>query len=596
MTILIVFAFLSGIVTILSPCILPVLPIVLSGSVGGKSRPYGVVIGFVASFSIFTLALSHIVRALHLPPDILRITAVVLIVAFGLVMVSSRLRGKIELFASRITSSRRSGSGGMTAAGIPAGAPPRRKNTGFSAGILTGVSLGLVWTPCVGPILASVISLAVTRSVDGGAVLIILAYSLGTAIPMLAVMLGGRGLIHRFPALQNQSDNIQRIFGILMIMVGIGIGFELDRRFQTSVLSIFPNYGSGLTALENIEPVRDAIDARRTGGDGNISENAFSTDVFSLDEQPEQGKLGNYGPAPPLITDGMWFNSAGHTMEDLRGKVVLIDFWTYSCVNCIRTIPHLSSWYEAYRKDGFVIIGVHTPEFAFEQDPDNVRRAIAELGVTWPVVLDNQYVQWEAYRNRFWPAHYFIDTEGRIRYFQFGEGEYDIAEGVIRRLLEEAGNLSSGRAEIKADANLESRTPETYLGYRRSQGFISQPKTVRNRPAEYSPAAEPGNGEWSLQGTWTITAEYITPVETGELEVGFNARNVFLVIEPADEDGLIEVRLDGRPIRNTPDVRNGIIRPDESRLYQLVELDAPERHTLSLTVHGHVRLFAFTFG
>lgn len=585
MLVLLPFAFLSGIVTILSPCILPVLPVVLSGSVGGRSRPFGVITGFVVSFSVFTLILSSLVQALGIPPDTLRVAAVVLIVLFGLVLLVPRLRLGFEMIASRLA-----GAGGG-----------RTGSRGFSGGLLTGFSLGLVWTPCVGPIMASVISLAVTRSVDGGSVFIILAYSLGTALPMLAIMLGGRSLIKRVPFLSRNTAGIQKLFGVLMILVAVSIGLGWDRRFQAAVLNVFPNYGTGLTAFENAEPVREALDARAY----KEAEAQADSSPVRFEQAPSPGSLGDYGPAPEIVTEGPWFNaealgSAAEdgtvSMADLAGKVVLLDFWTYSCINCVRTIPHLRAWYERYRDEGFVIIGVHTPEFAFERNPDNVRAAMQDLSVAWPVVLDNDYTQWRAYNNRYWPAHYFIDAAGQVRYFHFGEGKYEESEDVIRALLEEAGKVRTVRAEARPEADLMSQTAETYLGYGRGRGFASAVEPVPDRPIAYRPARTPANGEWNLDGRWTIAREYIVPDEKGTLKLGFNARDVYLVIEPAGSGGIVTVLVDGKPVSDTADVRGGVLLPRESRLYHLVAEHEPGEHVLSLEVSGELRLFAFTFG
>jgi cytochrome c biogenesis protein CcdA/thiol-disulfide isomerase/thioredoxin len=585
MLVLLPFAFLSGVVTILSPCILPVLPVVLSGSVGGRTRPFGVITGFVVSFSVFTLILSSLVQALSIPPDALRVAAVLLILLFGLVLLVPRLRLGFEMLASRL-------------AGAGRGRTPSK---GFGGGLITGFSLGLVWTPCVGPIMASVISLAITRSVDGGSVFIILAYSLGTAIPMLAIMLGGRSLIKRVPALSKNTAGIQRVFGLLMILVAVSIGLGWDRRFQAAVLSAFPDYGTGLTAFENAEPVREALEARAK----TASALPGGSEPARFETAPENGRLGDYGPAPEIVAGGEWFNTevlgavaadGKITMAELEGKVVLLDFWTYSCINCVRTLPYLRSWYDTYRDDGFVIIGVHTPEFAFERDPGNVRKAMADLGVTWPVVLDNDYAQWQAYNNRYWPAHYFIDAAGRIRYFHFGEGKYEESEDAIRALLAEAGDIRSARAKVVPAAELSSRTAETYLGYGRARGFASAVSPVPNEPVDYRPAGTPANGEWTLDGKWTIAREYIVPEGRGVLELGFHARDVFLVIAPASDRGSITVRVDGKPAEDTVDVRGGVLLPDESRLYHLVAKPEPGEHVLSLEVSGELRLFAFTFG
>lgn len=577
MLLLLIFAFLSGVVTILSPCILPVLPIVLSGSVGGKRRPYGVILGFILSFSIFTLTLSMIVQILNIPADALRIAAVALIILFGLILLIPQFSILFEKAVSRINRRQRK----------------TNQSKGFKGGLIVGFSLGLIWTPCVGPIMASVISLAITQSVDGGAVLIILAYSLGTSIPIFALMKGGRSLIIRFPALSENSLRIRRGFGILMIITGLSIGFGFDRQFQTAILNIFPGYGEGLTFLENSDAVRKAIEDR-TAAAGNMIMNGSETPAF--DKEPENARLGDYGPAPEIVTSGIWFNSEPLTMEELKGKVVIIDFWTYSCINCVRTIPYLQSWYEAYKDDGLVIIGVHSPEFAFERETDNVRKAMDDLGVTWPVVLDNNFSQWQAYKNRYWPAKYFIDAEGTIRYFHFGEGEYETSEKVIRKLLNEAGIKADEKAAQLAETRLESRTAETYLGYKRTKGFISAQPIVQNEYREYSVDSSPENGEWNLTGNWAFTQEYIVSSGNGVLELGFDAKNVFLVIDPGEEAGTMEIEVDGSVPADTEDVRNGVLDLDESRLYRLVDLEKPGKHILKLKVKGKLRLFAFTFG
>lgn len=560
MLILILFAFFSGIVTILSPCILPMLPIVLTGSLGDKRRPYGIVLGFISSFVIFSLTLSWVVNVLNIPGDSLRILAVIFITLFGLIMFIPKLKELFELFISRLNRSKGAGS----------------KSRGFKGGLFIGFTLGIVWTPCVGPIMASVIALAATQTVDLVSVLIIMFYSLGTAIPMFAIILSGRTIIKKVPFLTRNSHKIQRIFGIIMILVGLSIGFDLDRKFQTLVLRVFPNYGSGLTVFENIEPVQKALKNRKT--DANV-EVLLATAI-----EPKNAVLGNYGMAPEFI-----LNSLNIDLETIKGKVTIVDFWTYSCINCIRTIPHLSSWYETYKDYGLEIIGVHTPEFVFESSRKNVDKAIKDLGITWPVILDNSYKQWNSYNNKYWPAKYFIDVNGVIRYFHFGEGEYDISEKVIRKLLIESGVDLSSKATKQPVAKLKSKTPEIYLGYSRSRGFRSNDKLAADKTFLYSSKNNLENGQWSLSGNWLIKDEYIVPKDSGELELNFNAQNVFLVIEPETETGgVIEILLDGKKIEE--------IKPDVSKLYQLVDLKKAGRHNLKLRVKGDLRLFAFTFG
>jgi cytochrome c biogenesis protein CcdA/thiol-disulfide isomerase/thioredoxin len=602
MAVLLGFAFVSGIITILSPCILPVLPIVLAGSAGGgRARPFGVVAGFVVSFTVFTLTLTAIVGALGISADALRFVAVGLIVAFGLVMIVPKLRDRFEIYASKIAS-----LGGGRRSKSPESVAPQSRTSGFLGGLPIGFSLGLVWTPCVGPIMASVISLALTQQVDGGAVFITLAYTLGTAIPMLAVMLGGRALLTRVPFLTRNVARIQKGFGVLMIVVGVGIGFGWDRQFQATLLRVFPNYGAGLTAIENAAPVQQVLERRETPG----TEASAGGGTFSYSERPKNGRLSDFGLAPDIVAKGKWFNTEGVlpldteaslngspplVWDELRGRVVIVDFWTFSCVNCVRTIPYLKRWHDTYKDQGLVIIGVHTPEFEFEKNPNNVARAIADLGVDWPVVLDNDYAQWRSYSNRYWPAHYFIDAEGRVRYFHFGEGAYDASERVIRALLKEAGERVGGRIS-NPKLQFDARTPETYLGYGRARGFTSAVGMAPNKVADYRPSGAPANGEWNLSGQWIVAQEFAVPQSSGALEIGFHARNVFLVIEPEEDGGRIEVQVDGLPVSDTADVKDGILLPDESRLYQLVGLEEPGEHVLHLDVKGKLRLFAFTFG
>jgi cytochrome c biogenesis protein CcdA/thiol-disulfide isomerase/thioredoxin len=605
MIVLLAFAFISGVITILSPCILPVLPIVLSGGVGGgKARPFGILAGFVVSFTVFTLTLSAIVQAIGIPVDTLRIVAVVLIVLFGVVMLVPWLRDRFELLTSRIASR---GSGTAAAGSGAPGARPRR--AGFWGGVVVGLSLGLIWTPCVGPIMASVISLALTQHVDGGSVFITLAYTLGTSIPMLAIMLGGRALLNRVPALTRNAGNIQKGFGVLMILVGVAIGLGWDRQFQATILRAFPNYGTGLTALEKAPPVQSALKTREPVASAGAA--AAAPGVFSAPEvAPENGALGDYGAAPEFVSKGNWFNTEGLspatgqmaqgvsmplTLGALRGKVVVVDFWTYSCVNCVRTLPYLRAWYDAYRDKGLVIIGVHTPEFEFEKKTQNVAKAIRELGVTWPVVQDNDYLQWSAYNNQYWPAHYFIDAKGKVRYFHFGEGAYDVSEKVIQALLKEAG-ASVGDIVSRPAPQLDSQTPETYLGYDRGRGFASAEHPVADKPVEYTAPGAPENGQWTLAGKWTIAPQYVVPDSSGTLQLGFNAKNVYLVMEPEGAGGRVSVFMDERPGADTSDMHGGSFRPSESRMYQLVGLASPGPHLLRLEVKGKVRLFAFTFG
>ncbi|OGG24274.1 hypothetical protein A3A79_03750 [Candidatus Gottesmanbacteria bacterium RIFCSPLOWO2_01_FULL_43_11b] len=495
MSLLILFAFLGGIVTILSPCILPILPIVLSGGIaGGKQRPLGIILGFIVSFTFFTLFLNAIVRLTGISSDALRLVAVFVITFFGISMVLGKEIFKISFM-------------------------PKTTN-----GFLLGMSLGLVWTPCVGPILAAIIALAATSTVGLDAVLITLSYSAGTSLPMLIILYGGRKFI-------KTSPNIQKIFGVLMILTAVAIYFSWDRQFQTYILTKFPNYGVGLTKLEDNDLVRKQL--------------------VKMKDPP------NLGKAPEPVVGGQWFNGNPTTIASLRGKVVLLDFWTYTCINCIRTLPYLKNWHTKYKDKGLVIIGVHTPEFEFEKNPNNVAKAIKDFGLEYLVMQDNDYATWTAFSNRYWPAKYLIDKEGNIRYTHFGEGEYDQTEKKIQELLLLDMPIDNPTYEI------QSRTPETYLGAARG---------------DYS--------RISTSGTWTKSPEFAMPGVGATLTFRFNAAKVFLVMRG---NGKVNIYLDDEFVKE--------VSVDSDRLYELINLPQPGDHILKLEFpDDNVELYAFTFG
>src|SRR3989338_5472143 len=486
MIILIAFAFLAGVVTILSPCILPILPIILSSTIGdqntGRLRPFGVVTGFVLSFTLFTLFLSTIVRLSGVPADTLRLVSVLVIAGFGASLLIPQFQVLLERLFSKL-----------------AGLMPNGQNrTGFGGGLLIGFSVGLLWTPCVGPILASVISLAITGTVTFDAFLITLAYSLGTAIPMFLIMLGGQNALRRVPWLLSNLGHIQKLFGVLMILTAIGIFLNIDRRFQTFILDTFPQYGTGLTKLEDNELIRNQLD-KKSGNE--IKKEDLGKPMFDLIE-PKGVK------APEIIPGGVWFNSEPLTLEQLSGKVVIIDFWTYSCINCQRTLPYLRDWNKKYKDKGLVIIGVHAPEFEFEKSEKNVAEAIKDFKLTYPIVQDNEFETWRAYNNRYWPAKYFIDKEGYIRYSHFGEGAYDESEKVIQELLKEAG-ASDVSLEINNPVyQINAKTPEIYLGYGRIEHFASPEIIKRDTLGTYTSPEKLGNNQVAYEGNWSVMKEY----------------------------------------------------------------------------------------
>ena len=553
MILLIAFAFLAGLITVLSPCILPILPIILTSSIGGvntgKSRPLGVVIGFILSFTFFTLFLSTIVRLSGIPAETLRFVSVIVVAGFGISLLVPQFQVLVERLFSKL-------------AGLM---PISQGKTGFNGGLLIGLSVGLLWTPCVGPILASVISLAITGVVTFDAFLITLAYSLGTAIPMFLIMLGGQNALRRVPWLLSNLGLIQKLFGVLMILTAIGIYFNIDRRFQTFVLNTFPQYGTGLTQFEDNEVVRNQLD-KKSGSE--VKKEDKGKPMFDL-------TLPKGMQASEIIPGGVWFNSEPLTLEQLKGKVVIIDFWTYSCINCQRTLPYLRGWNEKYKDKGLVIIGVHAPEFEFEKSEKNLAQAIKDFKLTYPIVQDNNFTTWRAYNNRYWPAKYFIDREGYIRYSHFGEGAYDESEKVIQELLVEAGAVDVSSQINNPIYKIQAKTHEIYLG------------SARN----------PFKSGFTLEGDWQVREEYANPKQRSTLTLNFESKEVFLVMRTKGAPTKVKVYLDDKMQNFGEDNINGVVTVDRDRLYKLINLAIPGKHVLRLEFEdNNAELFAFTFG
>lgn len=590
MLLLVVFAFLAGVVTVLSPCILPVLPIVLSSSVGeGKQRPLGVIIGFIFSFTFFTLFLSSIVSATGVSAESVRLFSIVIIFLFGAALLFPKIQVYLEKFFTYFSKF-----------------TPKTQKKGLFGGVLVGMSLGLLWTPCVGPILAAVISLAITGSVTSQAVFITLAYAIGTAIPMFAIMVGGRNLLNKVPWLLKNTGNIQKAFGVVMMATAIGIFYNVDRQFQTWILEVFPEYGTGLTFFEQVEFIQDEIDTLQPGS-GTAPTGQPSFEMLGDDGRTSDGQLPQLYQAPDFQPTGDWFNTEPLTLEDLEGQVVLLDFWTYSCINCIRTLPFLRDWHEKYADKGLVIVGAHAPEFEFEKNSQNVADAIEDFELEYPVFQDNEFLTWRAYNNRFWPAKYLIDKQGVVRYTHFGEGKYIETENNIRLLLDETPLSESEKnpEAVHADqGRLRRQTPETYLGHFRANGY-AQTNILKDQEnqLEYTSSLIPENAV-VLNGAWYAHGEYIEAREDGaQLDLNFLGQKVFLVMELAEgvTEGSVQVELDGSPLPAaylTQDMSQpGILEVTEPRKYDLLDLgDDYGQHVLTLTFDESVRAFAFTFG
>jgi cytochrome c biogenesis protein CcdA/thiol-disulfide isomerase/thioredoxin len=584
MTILILFSLLSGLVTVLSPCVLPVLPIVLSSSASkGKKRPLGVITGLIISFSIFTLAISQIVKLLGLSASTLRYIAIAVLGLLGLSMIIPKFNQWIEKALSFIPN---------------IAGNNRKEGSGFLPGFITGLSLGLVWAPCAGPILASVTALAATSQVSFAAVIVVISYAIGSGIPLLAIAYGGRSLIQKVPFLSKNLGKVQKVFGVIMILTAVLIALNIDVLVTSWLTQRLPEgWSAVLTSLETGDVISEQLDQVSGYEDGP---SYFVTGEINKENLQSGVELPNLGPAPELTGITNWINSDPLTLAELRGKVVIVDFWTYSCINCVRTLPYITDWNTKYADDGLVIIGVHTPEFEFEKDPKNVLDAIDRFGIEYPVAQDNDFSTWRAFKNRYWPAKYFIDAQGNVRYTHFGEGKYEESELVIKQLLSEIG-VESGQALTTVEQKNYSsdQTPEIYVGFGRQEAFSSPEEVQRLKTTRYSFPDELPLHQFALAGEWLVEKEYARAQEKGaQLEIHFSAKDVFLVMDNPDP-AEVNVKLLNSSLKNmSADLgANGSILVDGARLYHLVSLDQVENTTLVLTFgEPGIQAFAFTFG
>jgi cytochrome c biogenesis protein CcdA/thiol-disulfide isomerase/thioredoxin len=607
MALLIIFGFVAGAATAVSPCVVPVLPIALSaGATGGRRRPLGVVAGLVVSFTFVLFALVYVIDALGLPNDLLRNIAIVVLFGFGIVLLVPPLAARVEAFGSRFA-----GRVGVNA-----------ESDGFWGGVGLGLSLGVLYAPCAGPILAAVLTASASQPFNAGRLAVVIAYAIGSAIVLYLLMLGGRKLS---APLARRSGTFQMAMGAVMVLVAFAMWQGYDTKFQSNVTASLPSWltnpaegiekshsaqvalaeiredgshgGLGLRAAE-AEGEREIEKARAEKGEAPLGEVG---EARLTSKQEATVPLNDIGPAPEFTDTQDWFNTPGGeplTMKGLRGKVVLIDFWTYSCINCIRTLPYLNAWNKRYAKDGLVIVGVHTPEFPFEREASNVEEAIKTDGIEYPVVQDNENGTWDAYGNLYWPAEYFVDAKGEVRYAHFGEGEYGEKEQVIRELLAGAGH-EPGKARADAHgmaAEPTVTTPESYLGAERAGNFANGTIEVGRR---HYTLQNPGENELSYGGEWKIGEQAVTAGKGAKLDLNFGARRVYLVLGSPGKPRRLKVMLDGKPIAaadDGSDVHNGYVKVTNQRLYNLVELPKVEHHVLELVPEEGVQGYAFTFG
>lgn len=540
-------AFLEGLALIVSPCILPVLPLVLATSAGGgKRRPYGIIIGFVLAFTLFALAARQLVSLLGLDLDLVKNASLVLLALMGLVLLSSRLSEKFGALTQ-----------GLANLGNDLAAT---KGEGLLGGIAIGALIGLVWTPCAGPILAAVLVQVIRQQTDLAGNLVILSFGIGAGVPMLIIALTGRKLMGKLGFFARHAEAVRKAFGVLILLsvAYIASGADIEALFMP----------------------KETAEAPRG-------------------ELVLQDGLGRPYAAPEFAGIEAWQNSAPLTMKELQGKVVLIDFWTYSCINCVRTLPYLTDWDKKYRDMGLVIVGVHSPEFEFEKKPDNIRDAIAQHGIRYPVALDNNLSTWLNFHNRYWPAHYLIDRQGRVVYTHFGEGKYNVTENNIRYLL---GLKEQGETiKVEGPTFTPGQTPETYLGYDRADSFGGKESVMRDAQGSYRFPAFLSADAWALNGTWQVEREKIVAGGQGAaLRLNFKARKVFLVLGTAGGKPVrVTLRLNGEAVGNNAgkDATAGVVTVERNTLYELIDQQSPKNGLLEIeTDTPGLEAYAFTFG
>jgi cytochrome c biogenesis protein CcdA/thiol-disulfide isomerase/thioredoxin len=562
MVILLLLSALIGAGTALSPCALPVLPALLSaGAAGGRRRPLAIVAGLSATFLLSIVGGGELLRHAGLGGSRLRDAGIAVLVIAGVAALVPAVAQRLERPLAALS---RLG--------------PRTRGDGVASGLLVGAALGFVYAPCAGPVLAAVVSVS---AVTGRTVAVALAYVAGSAAVLAAIAVGGRRVLE--PIRRAGPQRVQRALGAVLLATAIAFAAGLDMQFETALA----RHTSDITLTAGVERSGAVQDRLRDlhGGSGP------RFDTSATPPRRPHADLPDLGTAPDFVDTQRWFNSAPLSLARLKGRVVLVDFWTYTCINCLRTLPYLEAWDRRYRSQGLTVVGVHAPEFGFEHDAGNVASAIATNHIKYPVVQDNNLSTWDAWGNQYWPAEYLIDARGQVRHTHFGEGEYGQTESAIRALLAERGTtVAAARARPRGITPVGTRaTPETYVGAARAQGFVGTPPAKGTRTYVAPRAAPPLNG-FALGGTWTIGDEAATAGPGATLTATVQARFVYLVLSPpsASRAGAVTVTLDGgRPRR---------LRVDRQRLYTLAALPRTGRHALRLSFARGTSAYAFTFG
>ncbi|MEN4956283.1 cytochrome c biogenesis protein DipZ [Stenotrophomonas indicatrix] len=585
---LLLLAYLGGVLTLLSPCILPVLPFVFARA----DRPFlrstlplllGMALTFTVVASLAAVGSQWVAQA----NQVGRWVALVLMAVFAIALLWPTLADHLLAPFQRIGARLSARADAADAAG----------RGGAWTSLLIGIATGLLWAPCAGPILGLVLTGAALNGASVGTSSLLLAYALGAVTALaLAVWVGGR-VFRALQARLGLGNVVRRVLGVaaLLAVVAIGLGWDTGLLTRLSAVSTARIEQGLLDAVPGTQPAAPPMMMMAAGQAGA--------------PLPVEGTLPTLGGATG------WLNSPPLSREQLHGKVVLIDFWTYSCINCLRAMPFVHEWAQRYRDHGLVVIGVHTPEFAFERDPRNVMKAVQQLKVEYPVALDNQYAIWRAFNNRYWPAHYFVDAQGNIRGHQFGEGNYAHSEQVIRRLLVEAGQTELPPPADPAAADLQGvatqadmgnlRSPETYLGHARAEQFASPGGQRADAAFGYTLPSTLALNQWGLSGQWRVNDEAAQLQQAGgRIAFQFHARDLHLVLAPGEDGKPVRFRvlLDGKPLpaadAGADVAADGTGTVDEHRLYQLIRQRGtigPHRFEIEFLDAG-VQAYAFTFG
>jgi cytochrome c biogenesis protein CcdA/thiol-disulfide isomerase/thioredoxin len=571
---LVIIGLLGGLITGISPCILPVLPVIfLTGGAqsarfegeerpvpASRWRPYLVILGLVTSFTVVTLAGSLILGALGLPQDVFRWVGIAVLVLIGIGLLVPRFERLLEKPFQWI---------------------PQRQVSNNGSGFGVGLALGAVFVPCAGPVLAAIIVAGSTGRIGVDTVLLTVSFAIGVAIPLLFFALAGRGLVERLRAFRSRERGLRIVGGVAMLALAVGLAFNAPQALQRLVPDYTADLQRGLT---------DNADARRALDLGGI----VTDENRDLDKCTNGAtELESCGAAPRITGIQQWINTDDGSpvdLADLRGHVVLVDFWAYSCINCQRSIPHVVAWDAAYRAAGLQVIGIHSPEYAFEKDAANVAAGAAAFGITYPVALDNSLSTWTGYRNRYWPAHYLIDADGTVRHISFGEGGYADTEKLIRELLVDADPSVSLPPETDvqdATPASGSRTRETFLGSSKDVNFAGPPPYRAGEGTYGIPAHQPADS-FALDGDWNVGTQFATPAGAGAagIRLDFHAEEVRMVLSGA---GTVTVTRDDGSRRVVP--VDGV-----PRSYAVVEGADGSRALLDVEVSAGVDVYSFTFG